>query len=271
MKKVAIHSVPRSGSSWLGSIFDSSPNTKYRYQPLFSYTHKGQLSPCSSAMEIDGFFNEILNTQDSFVLQKEAIEQGLVPRFEKEKPTHVVYKEVRYHHVLENMLSQDPEIKVVGLIRNALAVISSWLKAPKEFKKELGWKIEDEWRFASSKNMNKEEEFNGFEKWKETVFMFLKLQKKFPNQFYLLNYDDLLINKHETIKDVFDFCKLNYTKSTQDFLDMRSEKINQDAYSVFKTKSRDVSWQTSLPSFIIEAICSDEEFQFLNQRFQWIN
>ena len=42
--KVAIHGVPRSGTTWLGSIFDSSPNVIYRNQPLFSYAFKSYLS-----------------------------------------------------------------------------------------------------------------------------------------------------------------------------------------------------------------------------------
>ena len=37
MKNVAIFGVPRSGTSWLGQIFNSSPMVAYRFQPLFSY------------------------------------------------------------------------------------------------------------------------------------------------------------------------------------------------------------------------------------------
>jgi hypothetical protein len=172
MKKVAIHSVPRSGSTWLGSIFDSHPNVAYRYQPLFSYTHKGVLTPNSSKKEIDTFFQDILYTTDDFVLQKAAIEAGKIPSFFKESPTHIVYKEVRYHHILSNLLEQDNEIIVIGLIRNPFAVIHSWLNAPKEFRKDLGWKEMEEWQFAPKKNLNKPEEFNGFEKWKEVRDLF---------------------------------------------------------------------------------------------------
>lgn len=40
MHKIAIHSVPRSGSTWLGEILNSSANVKYCFQPLFSYKFK---------------------------------------------------------------------------------------------------------------------------------------------------------------------------------------------------------------------------------------
>lgn len=269
MNKVAIYSVPRSGSSWLGSILDSSPNTLYRYQPLFSYTHKGQLDTKSSLEDINSFFEDISKTEDEFVLQYEAVKKNLVPLFPKTKPTHIVYKEVRYLHILENLLLKDNDVKVIGLVRSPFAVINSWLQAPKEFKKELGWKVEEEWKFAPSKNLNKQEEFNGFEKWKESIFLFLKLLQDYPNQFFLVNYDDLLSDRENAIKKIFKFCDLPYTKQTQDFLEESSNQNKLDAYSVFKFKKDDKSWKQSLPDFITEAIKSDKEYISLNDKFKW--
>lgn len=60
MKRVAIHSAPRSGSTWMGSIFDSNESVAYRLQPLFSYTHKSQLNSSSVKTDIDKFFEDIL-------------------------------------------------------------------------------------------------------------------------------------------------------------------------------------------------------------------
>ena len=37
---ISIHGVPRSGTSWLGQILDSSPKVRYKFQPLFSYAFK---------------------------------------------------------------------------------------------------------------------------------------------------------------------------------------------------------------------------------------
>lgn len=268
--KVAIHSVPRSGSTWLGSIFDSHPKVAYRFQPLFSYTHKDQLNENSSLLDINGFFKDILNSNDDFILQKEAIKTNRVPSFRKEKITHIIYKEVRYHNILENLLNQDDDLKIVGLIRNPFSVLNSWLRAPKEFKKDLEWEIEEEWRLAPKKNLNLPEEFNGYEKWKEGAFIFLDLEKRYPKRFYLLNYDLLLTNKLITVKDVFSFCDLEMTQQTLDFFNSSSKENEEDAYSVFKKKSQDNSWQSELPKFIIEEIKADEEFQYLNSIFQWI-
>ena len=56
------------------------------------------------------------------------------------------------------------EIKIILLVRNPLAVLASWLNAPREFRKDLGWKELEEWRFATAKNQDRQEEFYGYEK-----------------------------------------------------------------------------------------------------------
>jgi len=70
MENAAIFGVPRSGTSWLGQIFNSSPNVAYRFQPLFSYAFKSRLNEHSTADDIENFSRDILNTSDEFVTQK---------------------------------------------------------------------------------------------------------------------------------------------------------------------------------------------------------
>jgi hypothetical protein len=66
---VGIHGAPRSGTSWLGQLFNSSEHVAYRYQPFFSYAFKERLSVRSGALEIQRFFDDLRNTEDDFVLQ----------------------------------------------------------------------------------------------------------------------------------------------------------------------------------------------------------
>lgn len=257
MKRFAIHSVPRSGSTWLGSIFDSSLNVAYRYQPLFSYSHKSQLNEKSSKEKIEKFFTDILYTTDDFVLQTEAIKKKIVPKFQKGRITHIGYKEVRYHHILRNLLEKDEEIIVIGLIRNPLSVINSWLKAPKEFKIELGWEIEEEWRYANKKNQNKPEEFNGFEKWKEVVLLFEKLKSNYGDRFFILGYSDLLRNTENVITDLFNKLNVELGDQTKFFLKQCKAENNTNPYSVFKKKQKDDSWKEFLPNSIIAKVFDD--------------
>lgn len=268
-QKIAIHSVPRSGSSWLGSIFDSSPRVLYRYQPLFSYAHKGQIRPDSNKKMIEEFFENIKNSNDDFILQKEEKRKGLVPEFIKKNPTHIAYKEVRYHHILQNLLEKDNDIKIIGLVRNPFAVINSWLKAPKEFKKELGWKISEEWFYAPKKNQNKPEEFNGFDKWIEVTNMFLELKKTYPERFYILNYSKLVENRLDQVKALFSFCRINLEQQTLDFLTESKQKQIEDAYTVYKRKLSDNSWMEELPDHIRKAIQHNAQFKEINKIFKW--
>jgi len=268
--KIAIHSVPRSGSSWLGAILDSNPYTLYKYQPLFSYALKGCLNETSSTTEINDFFLNLLKSRDKFLDQLKEKEMGKIPIFKKLEVKNLIYKEVRYHNIITNLLEKDSEIKIIGLIRNPFGVINSWLQAPKEFKTELNWKIENEWRFAPLKNLNKPEEFNGFEKWKEVTFLFLKLQKEYPKRFYLIQFENLLKETVAEVEKLFRFVGLELTEQTLDFIKASQSKHEPDSYSVFKQKSNDDNWKKELSSYIIDEIKQDQEFQVLNKHFNWI-
>lgn len=271
MNKIAIHSVPRSGSTWLGNIFNSHPKVNFNYQPLFSYAFKSALNEHSSKIEIDTFFRKLSENDDTFIKQSDGIRKGIIPDFKKSDVyTHICYKEVRYHNILKNVLEKDKEIKVIGLVRNPFSTINSWLNAPREFRGDLGWKVEEEWRFAPQKNLNKPEEYNGYEKWKEATYVFVELSKKYQNQFYLLNYDDLLNDVNLTINRVFSFCELDVPIQTYNFINPKTTINQQDAYSVFKSKKEDNEWVEKLSQSIIEEIKKDNDFQKLNECFKWI-
>ena len=159
--KVAIHGVPRSGTSWIGEILNSSPHTAYRFQPLFSYTLRDFLTNASTREDIDLFFQELLHIDDAFINQTVKRQSGDFPQFNKGEITHVVYKEVRYINILFNMMRRAEDVHLCAVIRNPLSVINSWLMAPREFRADLGWSELEEWRYALKKNLNRPEEFNG--------------------------------------------------------------------------------------------------------------
>lgn len=258
MKKIAIHSVPRSGSSWVGQIVNSSPDVNFKFQPLFSYAFKDYLNSSSSLIDINTFFESIAKSNDSFLLQQDKIDKGIYPSFQKnEQLTHIAYKEVRYHHILENMLEVDSDIIVIGIVRNPYAVINSFLNAPREFRKDLGWDELSEWQYANKKNLNRPEEFFGYEKWKEVVLLFQKLKEQYSGRFYLLKYDLLLNDTLKEVENIFNFCGIKMTSQTRSFLKNSSQKNQEDTYSVYKQKTTDDSWKKSLNPIIIDEISKD--------------
>ena len=260
MKKIAIHSVPRSGSSWIGQIFNSSPDVNFKFQPLFSYAFKDYLDASSSQKDINTFFELIAKSKDPFLLQQDKIVQGIYPIFQKsDQSTHIAYKEVRYHHILENMLKADPDVIVIGIVRSPYAVINSFLNAPREFRKDLGWDELSEWQYADKKNIDRVEEFFGYEKWKEVALLFQELKKQYPDRFYLVKYDKLLTYTSEEVENIFNFCGIDMTDQTKSFLEESTKENQDDTYSVYKKKTIDDSWKKNLNPIIIDAIYEDLE------------
>jgi len=258
MKKLAIHSVPRSGSTWLGSIFDSHPDTIYKYQPLFSYKFKDYLNENSTRDDIDSFFRDLKISKDDFLDQTEAKKKGIIPSFDKNpNPKVVVYKEVRYHHILKNMMEVSTDLKLIGIVRNPLSTIHSWLNAPKEFRKDKGWKSNNEWLNAPSKNKNQKEEFNGYNKWKETALLFEELKKKYPLRFMLVSYSELIKSTDEMVEQLFSFCELEIGKQTNYFLKDSRDKTIKNAYSVYRNKVSDSNWKGDLNQEIVDFITAD--------------
>lgn len=251
--KVCIFGVPRSGTTWLGQLFNSHPAVLYRHQPLFSYVFKDRLNEQSSHREIADFFDALSVTDDTYVLQKEVNKMFFFRK--TEVSTHLVMKETRYLYIVENLLRQMPDIKIIGIVRNPLSVLSSWMQAPKEFKPE--WNIFEEWRYAPRKNQNRSEEFFGYEKWKEAANLFLTYQASYPDNFYLVQYTDLNTNTLETIKTVFSFCKLDMHPQAGRFLEVSTQTEDNDPYSVLRYQNSDEKWKQFLESEIVEYIYAD--------------
>ena len=257
MIKVALHGVPRSGTSWVGEIFNSSPNTIYRFQPLFSYALKDFLTPSSTAKEINSFFDQLIVTEDDFIQQKAKREAGILPQFSKESATHIVYKEVRYINILCNMMQNTDDVFLVGIIRNPLSVINSWIKAPREFRGDLGWNKMEEWRYALKKNLNRSEEFNGYEKWKEAAYIFHRLRDFYPERTCIFCYHDLIVNPIKITQCLFEAVSLPFTVSTEKFITESTGSDHPDPYSVYRHQATDDNWKRELNPKIRDEIYAD--------------
>ncbi len=254
MRRAALHSVPRSGSSWVGALLNSHPEIIYRFQPLFSHSFKGALQRNASREDIIQFYEALKSTEDPFVHQ---LAFNDPQKKKKAKGEILLYKEVRYHFLLENMMKMDTELTAIGLVRNPFAVLHSWLNAPREFRKDLGWEELEEWEFAEKKNKGREEEYNGYAKWKEVVLLFEKLKEKYNSRFYILNYNELLSESEEELRKLFEFLGMELNSEVLDFLASTKATNDKDSYSVYKTKSKDIDWKKGLNPIIVEKIHAD--------------
>lgn len=262
MKHIAIFGVPRSGTSWLGQIFNSSEHVAYRYQPIFSYSFPFSIGKYSNKEDVKKFHKELLETDDPFVCQKKNISGNKTPDFHKKEITHLVWKEVRYLETMEILLSNS-DTKIIGIVRHPCGVLKSWMKAPKEF--DVNWDIMDEWRFAKKKNAT-EHDYYGFEKWIEATYIMLKLRDKFASRFIFVTYEDLLYNPFDKAKKLFEFCDLNYTNQVENFINESTTKSSDDPYDVYRNNKRSDEWKEVLPTDIFERILNDDRFIDIQER-----
>lgn len=252
---IAIWGPPRSGTTWLGQIFDSHPEVAYRFQPLFSYRFKAAVSSMSSVDQIYEFMAGLTATDDDFVLQTTKRGNGLVPRFEKTTPTHLVFKEVRYLHLAEHFLATVPNSIAVGIIRHPCATINSWLKTPREFLPEWNWKTE--WRYAPSKNRGLVEEYYGFERWQWTARLFLDLEARYPTRFILVRYDDLVATPETVISVLFAQCGLGSSGQTSHFIRLSHSTEVDHPDSVYRKPDVVNRWNKELTTEIRDSILSE--------------
>lgn len=263
---VAIHGVPRSGTSWIGEVVNSSPHVCYKYQPLFSYCHKNYLSECSAREDIESFFVRIESHSDEFTDQIHRRHAGEFPSFRKDHVTHVAYKEVRYHGILFNMMRRHDQLKLVAVIRCPIAVVASWYRAPREFRGDLGWKLDEEWRYAVKKNLNRPEEFNGFERWKDAAMIFVSLLQQFPERVHIINYALFKRDAQQSTQNLMRFLGLKNDPQTLQFVEESTSGSGvEKPYSVYRGSRSDAGAASVIGARIVGEIKADLEGSVLRQ------
>lgn len=268
MKRIiGIFGVPRSGTSWLGQIFNSSPETRFAYQPMFAEVFRDQIHARSTACEMREYLKKIYDLQEDFLTQDDGRPKSRKLVFGKtsKEPEAFVFKEVMYLYMIPRFLRNLPEMKVVLLLRNPYDVLKSWYNAPKEFYPE--WNIEDEWRFAQSKNWFLPERYYGFHRWQESVMLATQLKSEFPDRAYVLKYEDLNDMPVKCAKQLFEFSGLAWQDQTEKFIVQSRSKTESDPYSVFRNPDDRTSSMSELPDSVREKI--DREMNLFSEVHPW--
>lgn len=254
MKNVALFGVPRSGTSWLGQIFNSSEYVAYRYQPIFAYSFPLTIGKDSNEEDINNFHLELLKTEDPFVCQKKNISGNKTPEFNKREMTHLVWKEIRHLEIMDHLIANS-DTQIIGIVRHPCGVIKSWMRAPKEF--DDSWDIMEEWRFAKKKN-NTKHDYYGFEKWIEASEQMLNLYDKFPSRLTLVTYEDLLNATVVETKKLLEFCDLPFSNQVENFINESTSKSSDDPYDVYRNNKRSDEWKDVLPHALVKRIIRDK-------------
>lgn len=248
---IGLHGAPRSGTTWIGQIFNSAREVAFRFQPFFAHAFRSRVDVATSAADLDQILRDIAATHDDFVLQRERRADGDLA-FAKLEPSQVVYKEARYHHLLPTLM-QIPRFKGVGIIRDPLEALSSWRAAPREF--DPAWDFGAEWREAGLKNGGRIEEFFGYEGWKRAALIFQDMAASYPDRFRILRYGDLTADPVGVVTDLFGFLGLAMSDQTRTFLARSTSRDDGDTYGVFRDLSRRTA--PDLPPEVRRAVLDD--------------
>lgn len=250
--------VPRSGTSWLGMLVDSSPTVNYRFQPFFAYAFKDSVGPDSPPEEFAALMERMDSFADEFLVQADKRRAGLYPTFVKDDPTTcLALKMCRYQYLLPAMLDHLPTMRLVGIVRHPCGVLHSWMDHPKEF--PPGSEPLTQWRTGECKNGGRPEEFFGFYKWREVAHLYLDLAAKHPHRVRVVRYEDLVADTEQQVHELFDFLGLEVTGQTEEFVRTCHANHLDNPYAVFKDPSVATRWRTGLDPLIQRAVAREVE------------
>jgi hypothetical protein len=259
LKVIWLNGMPRSGTSWTSQIFDSHPDVKFRLAPLFSYRFKKFLDENSDKEACKGFIKKVYNySGDEFMEQLEMKREGHYPNFDNKNvsPSHLVMKHTRFHNLTNMLLKNIPNIKLVHIVRNPCATISSWLNTPNEFPPEDD--PFEYWRNGENRKIAKEE-FWGFNDWIELTRFYEKLTHQKPKKVTIIRYENLVKKTFKTVSDMFAFCGISeIPDQTSKFLKDSKNTTSDNKYSVYRGQNDVLSkWKQNLPESIQQEIYNE--------------
>ncbi len=264
-KIIGIIGTPRSGTSWTGQIFDSAPDTLYRMQPFYSYAFRDKLHVRSSRAEINRFFDDLYNSKDEYLAQKQRRQSRVYATFGDKNlnAPFMVYKEVFFHYLVPALLSGCDKLEILALVRHPVDVLTSYYNAPREFRPGLD--IQKEWYFAQDRNEALPERYFGYFKWKEYMNLIDYISTKFSDKVSVIKYEDLYYAPEYTVEKIFSRYGIILTEQTKKFLEDSQNRTGDDPYSVFRDR-KNPPLKKKLPDNIIEAVHKDlDTFDIANK------
>jgi len=256
MKIAWLTGMPRSGTTWVSQFFAASPNVRVKFCPLFSYAFKNCMTLDDDATAWQEFFNRVYVTADEYMDQLHLKRQGLIPHFQNKNPAPetLFIKSNRHHHLTENLMRLLPDLRMIALVRNPMAMMNSWLNNSSEF--PAGAEPLQEWRSGSCRKTGTGE-FWGFDDWKRVTTMHLNLYDRYPDRFFLYRYEDCLRDPHGQARSMFSSLDIEYSKYVDEFIRTSHSSHNDSTRSVFKSGQAPDKWKGTLDPRIIDGIVAD--------------
>lgn len=209
-----------------------------RYQPLHSYSFPYALDRFADYQTILQFNSLLAQSGDPYLSTGQAGEAfggGVVPD-NQVLSKRLLIKETHCFQEMANVLRRLPEASLIGVVRNPVATIASWVNNPGEFRPE--WSALEQWRDATLKNAEHPGNMFGFESWKKCLRELAELKKEFPDRVVVVKYEDLLKHRSRLFGKLYDFLGLADKNLGQERLQETSTYSSSHDHSVFRTQPR---------------------------------
>lgn len=245
--------MPRSGTSWIAQILDSSPAVRFRLSPMFSWDFKDALREDSTREDWLRVMHGAYSSSNEFMDQTERRRTGEYPTFAEKQtqPPILLVKFNRFQQLVEGMLGLLPEVKVVAVVRNPCGAIHSWLTAPKEFPPEADPLVH--WRSGAVKKTGYGD-FFGFDDWLWTTRLYERLRLSHPERFCLVRYERVVADPLALAREMCAFLDIPWHAQIEAFLQASHSRHDPGPYSVFKSPTVAERWKSELHPQIRRAI-----------------
>lgn len=246
--------MPRSGTSWLSQIFESSPDCLVRLSPNYSYPLKNRLSIDTSLADWLEALRLAAESDDPFMTQNWRRNTGEFTRFPDaltRKACRLVIKDTRFHAVYQSGMSLMPRAKAVVIVRHPAAMLWSW-RSCKEF--PSGGDFSRDWRSGACKKGEGPGEYWGFDDWKVLTLEYCRLAQAWPERYCIIRYEALVNDPKAVVAGVFSFLGLEVSKQTKQFLRDSQSVHDSRPYAICKSRSVATAWKEHFPEEILKEI-----------------
>lgn len=245
--------MPRSGTSWLAQILDSSPKVRFRMSPLFSWEFKHALNEESTREDWAHVLQAVYASDNEFMKQAANRKSGEYPTFPNKEtlPPILVVKFDRYQNLVERFFELVPDLRGVAIVRHPCGAIHSWLTAPKEFPPESD--PLEYWRSGAAKKREYGDYF-GFDDWKWVTRLHARLAAQMPERLRLVRYEALVQDPLPLAREILTFLDIPWSDQTEEFINASRTRHDPGPYSVYKSPSVAHRWRTELQPEIRMAI-----------------
>ena len=202
-------SMPRSGSTLLQKIIESSPDVEscaepWVMLPILSHYNSNlvdsKFSTDLSKKAFDLFNTEFVCTSSLLDAQKVYADSIYSNVFRKIKSKYFLDKTPRYVHIVNELKTIYPKAKYIVLLRDPLAIVSSYAST---------WFSNDYKKLFSDKYSRHDIE-HGFDRLNEFI------ESDFKNKI-IIRYEDLLNSPEKECKRVFNYLGLKYDSRFVDY------------------------------------------------------